>query len=167
MQDDASITLRSAVAGDGAIIHSMLGQLAETLGSTHKLVSDAQDIERHGFLDAPLFRALIAERGADAVGLCLYFVTFSTWLGAPGIYIQDLFVDESLRGAGLGQRLLARAAAEGRAMGANHLRLSVDSENMAARRFYSKVGLRCRDDEVIVQSDGKHFLRLAEQDGAA
>jgi ribosomal protein S18 acetylase RimI-like enzyme len=82
-------------------------------------------------------------------------------MGRPGIYVQDLYVDETQRGSGLGRRMLEETASIGRARGANHLRLSVDHGNQSAHQFYDALGFRRRDDEHIYQADGIIFDKLA------
>jgi ribosomal protein S18 acetylase RimI-like enzyme len=139
----------------------MLRGLAVAVGETHKLVSTVDDIRTFGFGSSPLFHALLAEAGEETVGLCLYFFTFSTWLGTPGIYVQDLYIAESARGTGLGRRLLAGAAAAGSENGADHLRLSVYEDNDSAQQFYRAIGMKHRDDEHIYQADGEVFAELA------
>jgi len=96
------------------------------------------------------------------VGVCLWFPAFSTFRGEPGLYVQDLYVAPSERGTGLGRRLLAAAAADGRAQGATHLRLSVESGNDGAQRFYAASGLRWQDTERIFLADGRAFDTLAD-----
>ncbi len=162
MADAESSTIRAALEGDCDDIHALLNELAVAVGDTDKFVSSIDDLRLHGFGEAPLFDALIAELDQYAVGLCLYFYTFSSWMGAPGIYVQDLYVDEAQRGTGLGRRLLAQAATAGKARGANHLRLSVDHANFSGQQFYDALGMRCRDDEHIYQADGAIFAALAD-----
>jgi ribosomal protein S18 acetylase RimI-like enzyme len=161
MTDAKTSTIRAALAGDCGDIHAMLNELAIAVGDTDKFVSSIDDLRLHGFGESPLFDVLIAELDENAVGLCLYFYTFSSWMGAPGIYVQDLYVDEDQRGTGLGRRLLAQAAAAGKARGANYLRLSVDHANFSGQQFYDALGMRCRDDEHIYQADGAIFTALA------
>ena len=71
----------------------------------------------YGFGEQPAFDALIAEVDGDFAGMCLFFPSFSTWRGRPGVYVQDLFVEERFRGAGVGVALLRGTAALSRARG--------------------------------------------------
>lgn len=167
MSDAQTITIRPGFADDCDGVYLMLSGLAIAVGDTDKFVSSVDDLRRHGFGEAPLFDTLIAEQDENVVGMCLYFYTYSTWMGKPGIYIQDLYVDESQRGTGLGRRLLERAAAVGKARGANHLRLSVHHSNLSAQQFYVALGMQCRDDEHIYQADGNTFELLAGRTSSA
>lgn len=158
-----SATIRLATVDDAAAIHAMILGIGAAQGQAHKIASTVEDIRRHGFGAQPAFQALIAEAGGRPVGLSLFFPSFSTWRGKPGAYVQDLFVDPSERGTGLGRRLLAQTTALVRARGGVYLRLSVDAENVAAQGFYARVGLRHRDDEMIHQIDGEAFAALGEE----
>lgn len=139
----------------------MIVALGQSMDEAHKIRSDIADFERYGFGDNPLFEAFIAERDGSAVGLCIFFYTFSTWLGEPGVYVQDLYVADSERGTGLGRRLLAATAGFGRERNATHLRLTVDSQNTSAKRFYEYVGMEFRDTEQSYHIGGNAFLTLA------
>ena len=143
-------------------MHAMVVALGKATGAEHKVKSTPLDLLRHGFGPEPAFEAYIAVRNGVAVGLCLYGLVFSTWRGEPGVYVIDLFVDESVRGLGLGPRLLRVAAQAGMARGATHLRLSVDRQNEGAKRFYERIGMTWRKDEHIYQIGGDDFAALAE-----
>jgi ribosomal protein S18 acetylase RimI-like enzyme len=156
------ITVRRAGLADARLVHDLILDLAKSLGAESKVRSSAEDIARAGFGPAPVFEALIAERRGGAVGLCLFFDSFSSWNGRRGVYVQDLYVAEGARGVGLGRRLLAEAAAIVRARGGTYLRLSVDADNAAARDFYERVGLRRASTERIYQVRDREFAELAE-----
>lgn len=159
--DESGPVIRAALEKDCDGIFEMLTGLAVAVGDTDKFVSSVDDLRLYGFGGTPLFEALVAACNERLLGLCLYFYTYSSWLGRPGIYVQDLFVDEAARGSGLGRRLLQHTAAIGSARGANHLRLSVDHINTPAQLFYESLGFRRRDDEHILQADGAVFGDLA------
>jgi len=157
------VRIRSAVESDAAVIARTILKLAEATGETHKVKSRASDFARHGFGPRPAFLGLLAEHEAhpEPVGLALWFYNFSSWRGDLGAYLQDLWVDEALRGSGLGRGLLAESARRAKADGATHLRLSVATDNSAARAFYARLGFTYRDDECIYQVADETFERLA------
>jgi GNAT superfamily N-acetyltransferase len=156
--------IRLAVADDAAAIHAMIVGIGAAQGEAHKIASTPDDIRRHGFGPHAKFEALIAEVEGWAVGLCLFFPSFSTWRGRPGAYVQDLFVDPGQRGTGLGRRLLARTAGIVAARGGAYLRLSVEAGNVAAQGFYARVGLHHSTAERIHQIDGMAFLALGAEE---
>jgi ribosomal protein S18 acetylase RimI-like enzyme len=157
---DKRAELRTAVPADADAIHAMIRALAAELGVPGKVSSSAADIRRFGFSDPPAFYSLIAERDGVAVGLCLYFFSFSTWRGTRGVYLQDIYVAGSERGTGLARRLLGECARRSSAQGAKFLRLSVDRENAAARKFYRKLGIHHADSEFIYMALGEDFEAL-------
>ncbi|MDZ7644623.1 MAG: GNAT family N-acetyltransferase [Woeseiaceae bacterium] len=159
MQD--VVTVRPVERSDAGAIADMIRALGRAIGEEHKVTSRATDFARHGFGPRPAFHGLLAERAGAPVGLALWCYVFSSWRGEPGAYLQDLYVAESERGTGLGRRLLAAVAAGARADGANHLRLSVATDNEPARAFYAHTGSTYRDDECIYQVADADFTALA------
>lgn len=160
MQDD--ITIRPAVAEDAEIIHAALKTMAVDMGAEAKFVSTVEDVRRHGFGETPAFEVLIAEVGAAFAGLCLSFPSFSTWMGEPGLYVQDLFVADAFRGRRIAERLLRATAQRGRARGAHYMRLSVDVDNLRAQGLYDRLGIRHSRSEQIHMIKGADFDAFAE-----
>jgi ribosomal protein S18 acetylase RimI-like enzyme len=156
------ITVRRAEREDAAAIHALVVELAVARDMVDKVHSSVADLERDGFGERPAFEALIAEVNGTAVGLCLYFASYSTWRGKPGIYVQDLVVADSARGLGVGRRLLAETAAIARARGGSYLRLSVDDDNPRAQAFYRRSGFRHSETETIQVLDENNFIALAD-----
>ncbi len=154
--------IRRATEADAEAIHGLVLDLAQSTRLTHKVASTARDIRSHGFRPEAAYEALIAESNGTAVGLCLFFESFSSWDGRRGDYVQDNFVSEAARGRGLGRRLLAAAAALSSARGGSYLRLAVDSGNAAAQAFYQRAGLRWAAGERIYQARGDDFTALVE-----
>ncbi len=162
---NVDLTFRLAKPDDAPAIQAMIRALAETTGALDRVSSDADDVRQHGFGRDPLFECLLAERGDVAVGLCLYFYTYSSWLGEPGVYVQDLYVTESERGGGVGRQLLATVASTARARNATHLRLSVEADNRSAAAFYESIGMEHRDQELTYHLGGSAFTALTDSSG--
>lgn len=161
------VLIRPGTPGDIANIHAGLAGIAEAVGEAHKMTSTLDDLRRFGFGDNPAFSTLIAEAGAEFAGMCLYFPIFSSWMGRPGVYVQDLFVEKRFRGLRIGERLLRRVAAMSKAQGGVYLRLSVDIDNHAAQAFYERLGIEHSHGEQVHRIDGEAFFALADLDGAA
>lgn len=157
----ADINIRLATAEDATRIHGLIVELAKATGLHENVLSQPENFLRHGFGEAPAFRALLAERAGKALGLCLFFYSFSSWRGELGVYVQDLYVSPETRGSGLGRRLIQQTAALASARGATYLRLSVATTNVAAQKFYDVIGLRRSDEECIYHAVGPAFDRLA------
>jgi ribosomal protein S18 acetylase RimI-like enzyme len=160
-RDKAGITVRLATGHDAATIHALIVDLARATGLREKVTSKPEHFARHGAGELPAFQALIAERDGQALGLCLFFYSFSSWRGELGVYVQDLFVADAARGSGLGRRLIHETARLAKQRGATYLRLSVAKENTAAQKFYRTIGMTESADECIYQVAGATFAQLA------
>jgi ribosomal protein S18 acetylase RimI-like enzyme len=154
--------IRPATIDDAETIHAAILGIAEAVDELHKVRSTPDDIRRFGFGPTPAFEALIAEVEGIFAGLCLFFPSFSTWQGRPGVYVQDLFVAKDFRGLGVGEKLLKRLAAVTRERGGRYIRLSVDTGNHRAQAFYQRLGLRLSDAEQIYAAYREDFDALAD-----
>jgi ribosomal protein S18 acetylase RimI-like enzyme len=161
MTTSHDLTIRLAQPGDVEEIHRALLTLARHVGDVNKVKSTPDDLRRYGFGPDPAFECLIAEIAGETAGICLFFRSFSTWFGRPGIYVQDLVVHEKFRGKRIGEHLLRRAAAIARERGFTYLRLAVDHENPTAMAFYERLGLVYRFDDLIYAAYGDAFEALA------
>ncbi len=160
----AKLTIRPARPEDADNIHAALLGIGKTIGGLHKIKSTPGDIRRDGFGERPHFSTLIAEIDSTFAGMCLYFPIYSTWMGRPGAYVQDLFVAEGFRGAKVGEKLLSRLAREVRDGGGAYIELAVDSGNVAAQRFYERIGVTHRSDDQIHRITGDAFFAFADTD---
>ena len=154
--------IRFATANDAETIHRGLLGIAEIMGEPHKVMSTPDDIRRFGFGEKPAFQALIAEAGGTFAGLCVFFPSFSTYRGRPGVYVQDLFVAEDFRRSGVGAQLLQHLAALTRQRGGCYIRLAVAAGNLRAQAFYTRLGLDHSDAEQIHAAYDEAFSALAD-----
>lgn len=158
------ITIRPATVADAQYIHDCLIGIARAVGELDKIRSGVGDIIEYGFGPDPHFETVIAEVDGKNAGAALFFRSFSTWHGRPGVYVQDLYVDDAFRGLGIGAKLLRRVAAITRDRGGYYMRLSVDTDNFAAQAFYTRVELVKSDTEQVHAAYGEAFLNLAAAD---
>ncbi|MBC8038275.1 MAG: GNAT family N-acetyltransferase [Rhizobiales bacterium] len=98
---------------------------------------------------------VVAEQGGKLIGACLTLITFSTWRGAKGLYVVDLFVEPQARGNKTGLHLLKLAAARGMARGARFIKLEVDHTNERAARFYERLGFVRKDQDRLFVLEAK------------
>lgn len=162
----AGVTIREATAADAPDIHRALLTLAEHVGEMHRVVSTVDDIRRYGFeASPPHFTALVAEVDGAFAGISLFFPTFSTWYGRPGVYVQDLVVEPGFRGMDIGRALMRATARRAAAGGATHMKLAVDTQNVSAQAFYARMGLRHADEDFLYYAAGDAFEALAAGDG--
>jgi ribosomal protein S18 acetylase RimI-like enzyme len=158
------VLIRPATAADAALLHSSLLGIARTVNEVEKVRCSVTDLAEFGFGPDPHFEALIAEVDGAYAGMALFFRSFSTWLGRPGCYVQDLYVEDAFRSLGIGRRLLRRVAAIVRDRGGVYMRLSVDTENVVAQDFYTRLEIRLSDTEQVHAAYGEEFLNLAAAD---
>lgn len=133
-------TIRPARRGDAGEILRLLSALSEQDGAEHP--ATAEDYLRHGFGADRLFQSILAESAGRIVGVAVFFPTYSTQRGRPGVYVQDLYIVPEMRGRGLGRLLLAAVRSQAAAWGAEHLLLLVAGGNRAACSFYRRIGFR-------------------------
>ena len=108
--NECMLKIRPATEGDVELILQFIRDLAEYEREPQAAVATAEDIIRDGFRGNPKFRVLIAEWSEAPAGFAFYFFNYSTWLGSPGLFLEDLFVKPELRGKGIGKALLAELA---------------------------------------------------------
>jgi len=145
--------IRAARPDDVGALVGLIGDLAEYERARHEV--QITDAELHGALFGakPAVFALVAEADGEVVGVALWFLTFSTWLGRHGIYLEDLYVRPERRGHGVGRALLAALAAIAVEQGYGRVEWAVLDWNQLGRSVYSALGaeehpewLRCRLD---------------------
>src|SRR6266446_2982249 len=117
------ITIRPATPADVETILTFIKGLAAFEHEPDAVKTTVDNLRRDGFGEHPKFEVLIAELDGQPVGFALFFPTYSTWEGRPGVYLEDLFVAEYARGQGLGRKLMAALAAIAVARGCRRLEL--------------------------------------------
>src|SRR3989442_6031038 len=120
------------------------------------------DLGRDGFGKRLKFEVLIAELDGEPVAFALFFPTYSTWEGRPGIYLEDLFVTEHARGQGLGRKLMAALAAIAVARGCRRLELSVLHWH-PTREFYHHLGMTHMQESLAYPLAGEALQALAAE----
>ena len=156
-----AVTIRIAGRDDAAMLNGALRALSADLGDTHG-ATDA-DILRDGFGPDPAFRAQMALCEGAVVGAAVYSPIYSTTRARPGVYVSDLWVAGSMRGAGLGPRLLAAVRDDARQRwGGGFIRLAVYTDNPRAVAFYERMGFAPRVAEVGMLLEGGALDRIGE-----
>jgi GNAT superfamily N-acetyltransferase len=100
--------LRSAEPRDVPAIVGLIRELADFEKLSHLVQVTPQSLQPHLFGERPAAEAVVAEREGQVVGFALFFTNFSTFLGQPGLYLEDLYVQPAHRSAGVGRALLPR-----------------------------------------------------------
>lgn len=147
-RENDSMQIRLATRDDIPHIQRLLVALAEQLGKADDIHGSELDLQQYGFGDNPRFYAMLAFEQETAVGLAVFFSEYSTWRGVPGVYVQDLYVDDEQRGNGLGRKLLRAVKDHATTWGGRYVKLTVYDRNPAAIAFYTHLGFDCREDEL-------------------
>ena len=155
------IYVRVATEGDIPLILSLIRELAEYEKLSHEVVATEEDLRATLFGERPFAEVLIAEYDGDPAGFALFFHNFSTFLGKPGIYLEDLYVKPEFRGAGVGKRLLARLARLAKERGCGRLEWWVLDWNEPSIGFYDMIGAVAMDDWTVYRLAGRALDDLA------
>jgi GNAT superfamily N-acetyltransferase len=162
-----SITIRPATAEDVSLVFKFIHELAEYERLSHAVVATEDDIRASLFGPRPYAECVIACISAQPVGFALFFHNYSTFLGRPGIYLEDLYVRPSARGKGVGRRLLVYLAQVAIERGCGRLDWQVLNWNEPAIRFYRSLDARPIDEWTTFRLSGEALERLAEEDGGS
>lgn len=154
-------TIRPATRADIPQILTFIRALAAYEREPQAVKATEAGLERDGFGPNPFYFCLIAERDGRPAGFALYFFNYSTWVGRPGIYIEDLFVEPELRGLGIGKSLLERVAAIAVEKGCLRLQWAVLDWNSPAIEFYSAMGAEFMDEWRNMRVTGEPLRHLA------
>jgi GNAT superfamily N-acetyltransferase len=155
------IQIQPAAEADAPLILQLIKALAEYERLGHEVVATEAMIRESLFGATPHAQAAIARAGGDAVGLAIWFSTYSTFLSRPGIYLEDLFVLPAWRGKGIGRALLRHLARIAVEQGCGRIEWSVLDWNETAIRFYRSIGARPMDGWTVYRLTGDSITRLA------
>ncbi len=160
MNNSDSFSIRSATADDVPLILSLIKELAEYEKLSHAVVATEDDLQQSLFGARPAAEVVIASEGAEAVGYALFFSTFSTFVGKPGIYLEDLYVRPVARRKGYGRALLLHLAQLARERGCGRLEWSVLDWNEPSINFYKSLGAVPLDDWTVFRLDSAALQAL-------
>jgi GNAT superfamily N-acetyltransferase len=153
--------IRPATSADTPTIARLIRALAEYERLSHRVTFDEARLHEHLFGPRPFAEVLLAEDGGAVVGFALFFHDFSTFMGQPGLYLEDLFVEPAHRGQGHGKallRALARLAVE---RGCGRVNWSVLDWNEPAIRFYRSLGAVPMDEWTVYRLAGDALAAAA------
>lgn len=160
------IRIRFATAEDCGLLLRLIRELAAYERAPDAVVASEEDLRRHGFSPDPQFEAILAFLDGEPAGTALFHTRFSTWLGRPGLYLEDLYVTERARGRGVGRRLMARLATIAVERGWGRIDFHVLDWN-PARAFYHRLGMSHVDGWLRYGADEEALRRLAAEDRRA
>lgn len=154
------VLITKATQDDVPVILQLIKELAEYEKLAHEVVADETTIACSLFGERAYAEVLLAKIDNEPVGFCLFFHNFSTFLGKPGLYIEDLFVKPSHRGAGIGKQLFAEVSniADNRDCG--RVEWWVLDWNKDAIAFYEKLGAEAMDEWTVYRLQKEQFQKL-------
>jgi GNAT superfamily N-acetyltransferase len=156
-------TMRIAPArpDDVPVILDLIKALADYERMSDQVVATEADLRAWLFGDRPIAEVVLARANEAVVGFALFFHNFSTFLGRPGLYLEDLFVVPDWRGRGVGRRLLTHVAGIAVERGCGRMEWSVLDWNEPAVGFYRRLGAQVMDDWRICRLTGETLAQVA------
>ena len=153
--------VREASEEDVPLILSFIRELAEYEKLSREVVATEEGLRESLFGERRYAEVLIAEHDGSPAGFALFFHNFSTFLGKPGIYLEDLYVNPVFRGAGIGKKLLVHLASLAKRRGCGRLEWWVLDWNEPAIGFYESLDATAMDDWTVYRLAGKALEDLA------
>jgi GNAT superfamily N-acetyltransferase len=155
-------TLRAAQPADVPAIVGLIEELAAFEHLSHLLQLTPERLQQHLFGERPVVEAMVAEVAGQVVAYALFFTNYSTFLAQPGLYLEDLYVQPSHRGSGIGQALLRHLGALAVARGYGRFEWSVLDWNSRAIGFYEKMGATVMPDWRICRIAGEQLAAFGQ-----
>ncbi|PAT08864.1 GNAT family N-acetyltransferase [Corynebacterium hadale] len=147
-------TIRQATDADAAAIYAMINELALYEKEPDAVTSTEQDVRDHLFGVNPSVFALVADNDGELEGMALWFLSYSTWEGRHGIWLEDLYVREECRGRGIGTALLQELARIAVKNDYRRVEWSVLKWNTPSIGFYNAMGADDMGDWSTMRLDG-------------
>ena len=163
LSSDTSISefrIRKAEAKDTALVLEFIKQLAVYEKMIDDVVATEENLEESLFGETPFAHVVISEYKLQPVGFALFFTNFSTFLGKPGIYLEDLFVLPEYRGKGFGKTLLAFLAKIAVDNGFGRVEWSVLNWNEPAINVYKNIGAKPMDEWTVFRLSNAAMVKV-------
>ncbi len=157
-----NFAIRVAIVGDVPIILELIRALATYERAPNEVTATEQGLVEVLFGEKPAAEVLLAFENETAVGFAVFFHNFSTWLGRPGLYLEDLFVRPEHRGKGYGRALLIHLAKIARERGCGRMEWAVLDWNEPAIEFYRKLGAKPMDQWTVFRLTRDGIVKLAD-----
>ena len=161
MNTPENFQIRPAGVEDVLIILELIRDLATYERAPDEVTATEEQLVDVLFGERPTAEVLLAFEGQSPVGFAVYFYNFSTWLGRPGLYLEDLFVKPEKRGKGYGRALLVELAKIARDRGCGRMEWAVLNWNEPAIKFYRALGAKPMNEWTVFRLTGEEIARLA------
>ena len=157
------LRIREAVRQDTALILALIGELAEYEELAHEVTGTEGELEEALFGARTFAEVVMADYGGESVGFALFFHNFSTFLGRPGLYLEDLYVRPAFRGKGIGRALLGYLAELAKKRNCGRLEWMVLDSNQPALEFYRTLKAISLDEWTVLRLSGTALDELAAE----
>jgi GNAT superfamily N-acetyltransferase len=164
MQNPADFQIRPARVDDVPIILEFIRDLATYDRALAEVTATEEQLVDVLFSERPAADVLLAFKGQSPVGFAVYFHNFSTWVGRPGLYLEDLFVKPEHRGKGFGRALLVRLAKIALERNCGRMDWSVLDWNKPAIKFYHSLGAKLMDKRRVFRLTRDRIVKLASSE---
>ena len=161
MKEITDFQIRSARVNDVPIILELIRDLATYERAPDEVTATEEQLVHVLFGERPVAEVLLAFEDESPVGFAVYFYNFSTWLGRPGLYLEDLFVKPEKRGKGYGRALLVELAKIARDRGCGRMEWAVLNWNEPAIKFYQTLGAKPMNEWTVFRLTRDEIARLA------
>jgi GNAT superfamily N-acetyltransferase len=158
-----TLVVRRATADDASVVLGFIRDLARYEREPDAVEATEESLRADLAAPSPPFECLLAELDGEPAGFALFFQSYSTWRGRPGIYLEDLFVPERLRGRGVGKALFGEVARLAVVRGAGRLEWSVLDWNQPAIDFYLALGAVPMSEWTVYRLTGEPLTRLGQR----
>src|SRR5213082_1262428 len=159
-----NFTIRPATVADVPIILELIRALATYERAPNEVTATEESLVKVLFGEKPAAEVLLAFENETAVGFAVFFQNFSTWLGRPGLYLEDLFVRPEDRGKGYGRALLVQLAKIARDRGCGRMEWAVLDWNEPAINFYRTLGTKPMHEWTVFRLTPAEIAKLADAD---
>lgn len=163
MKTPENLVIRSAQVEDVPVILELIRDLATYERAPDEVIATEELLVDVLFGERPAAEVLLAFEGQSAIGFAVFFHNFSTWLGRPGLYLEDLFVKREKRGKGYGRALLVELARIARDRGCGRMEWAVLDWNGPAIKFYRALGAKPLDEWTVFRLTRDGIERLAAE----
>jgi len=153
-------TINSASESDVPILLAMIRELAEFERLTHELEVTAGSLRSALFGERPVAAALLARVDGAPAGYAVYYHTFSTFVGRPGVFLDDIYVRPEFRKRGIGRALLEAVAKIGMEIGGGRFEWIALRWNENAFRFYRSLGAKVEDEWALLRMNNREVRNL-------
>ncbi|MGF1582559.1 MAG: GNAT family N-acetyltransferase [Gemmataceae bacterium] len=157
--------IRTAKPSDVPVICQLIRDLAEYERLSHEVVLSEEKVKEHLFRERPYAEVLLAEEETEVVGFALFFYNYSTFLGKPGLYLEDLFVKPANRGKGHGKKLLTALAKLAVERDCGRMEWAVLDWNEPSIQFYKGLGAGTMDEWTTYRLTGEALVQAGEMCG--